>query len=253
MSPLLPGAVAGGEERDDCGEENQAGRFGYGVGDGELGPIGDGCVFAAVDFFGGARNVFVAEDFPAEVVGRVGQPGANVADHRRGADAGHRKSAAEVGADGRGAVGFVEGATEGGPFRARAGIGRDVEAVEPGGIVGGGGGALAGGAGGSLAPILEDAVENHGAIAVLANVFGHESQRGIGDGCAGGDGGEVEVHQAAADLNASGLVGAAGVKGVARTIADVAGGTLVKCVVLIGGESDRVGLRDEGTEGDYRI
>jgi hypothetical protein len=96
-------------------------------------------------------------------------------------------------------------------------------------------------------------VKNHGAIAILANVFGHESQRSISDSCAGGDGAEVEVHQTAADLNTRPLIGSAGVKGVARTIADVAGGTLVESVVAIGGESDCVSVRGEGTEGNCRI
>jgi len=84
----------------------------------------------------------------------------------------------------------------------------------------------------SPAPILEHAVQRGEAIAVEAAVFGHEPQRSIGDGGIGGQAADIEINQAAADLEAGrGLGSSADIKSLTSAIAERAGCLLEECVI----------------------
>src|SRR5207253_9515237 len=128
-------------------------------------PDRGGGVIAAEDFCGGPGCALVADELPAEIVGRIGEPGADVGDHLGGAAEG--EVAGGGGAKARSADGCVEGAGGSGREGVGGGGGGVVEAIEPGGVVGGRRHPTAAGAvGSSLSPILKHAMEAHGAIAV---------------------------------------------------------------------------------------
>src|SRR6185436_11161440 len=101
----------------------------------------------------------IARKFPSEIIGGVGQPGADIRDHFGSTVSGERKIAAQVRAGSAAAACGIKRPAQGAPLRTGGGTGGIIETIDPRRVVEAGVSAHAAAAstasGGSLSPILE--------------------------------------------------------------------------------------------------